>query len=132
MRDRLPWLYVVGAVLAIAGLALWMNLRFPPPKHEVIVKDGMVFIEAGEARLGDNPAKLRKFLGDYFEGKALDNRLKILARNPNRWYTSRPFGSISTRSPTPITPASSGKPTAPRRPTGQTAPFRPARKITPW
>jgi formylglycine-generating enzyme required for sulfatase activity len=94
LRGKMPWVVAAAAAMAVL-LALAVTARFLPPEKKappvptttstskpVPTKEGMVFIEAGMARLCDDETKLREFLGNYLAAERVENVIKFYHRQP--------------------------------------------------
>ncbi len=94
LREKLPWLYAGGAILAaflIVGLVLNFTMGQkafpPPPPPDVRVREapaGMVFVEVGFARLGNSELKVRNCLSDYMNDQSVEAFLKFFRQEPQR------------------------------------------------
>ena len=88
-REKLPAFAIGGIVLAaivVAGLIL--NFCLSPDKNgkqtdgPPLIPDGMVYIEAGWARLGNDETRVRKFLSQHLNGNELDKAVTMCCREP--------------------------------------------------
>jgi formylglycine-generating enzyme required for sulfatase activity len=82
-RPKLKWIAAAaGLVLGLLLLAAVLHALFGPPPPPP--SKGMVYVEAGYARLGDDESKLRKFLSGYRTDSELDKALVLLRQEPQR------------------------------------------------
>ena len=82
VRAKWPWVAVAAlACVALLGIALALAGReevASVPESSATV--GMVYVQPGAARLGNDPKKVRQFLASYMSGSQLDKAMEAIGQ----------------------------------------------------